>query len=41
VSPVASSHEIGEHLHSVTLFDPDFDIEDGGLPTEKPALPKK
>ena len=25
---------------SSTLFDPDFDIEDGGLPTEKPALPK-
>ena len=26
---------------SATLFDPDFDIDDGGLPTEKPALPKE
>jgi arylsulfatase A-like enzyme len=24
-----------------TVFDPDFDIDDGGLPREKPALPKK
>ncbi len=24
-----------------TAFDPDFDIDDGGLPTEKPALPAK
>jgi hypothetical protein len=24
-----------------TLFDPDFDIDDGGLPHLKPALPKK
>ena len=24
---------------SATLFDPDFDIEDGGLPHEKPRLP--
>ena len=24
---------------SATLFDPDFDIEDGGLPHEKPHLP--
>jgi len=24
-----------------TLFDPDFDIDDGGLPRMKPALPKK
>jgi arylsulfatase A-like enzyme len=24
-----------------TIFDPDFDIGDGGLPREKPALPKK
>jgi hypothetical protein len=23
-----------------TAFDPDFDIDDGGLPTEKPVLPK-
>ena len=23
-----------------TVFDPDFDIDDGGLPHEKPALPK-
>jgi hypothetical protein len=22
-----------------TAFDPDFDIDDGGLPTEKPVLP--
>jgi hypothetical protein len=22
-----------------TIFDPDFDIDDGGLPHEKPALP--
>ncbi len=26
---------------SATLFDPDFDIEDGGLPHEKPRLPDK
>ena len=24
-----------------TVFDPDFDIDDGGLPREKPVLPKK
>jgi hypothetical protein len=24
-----------------TLFDPDFDLDDGGLPHEKPALPYK
>ena len=24
-----------------TAFDPDFDIDDSGLPHEKPALPKK
>ncbi len=24
-----------------TIFDPDFDIDDGGLPHEKPALPKE
>jgi hypothetical protein len=24
-----------------TIFDPDFDIDDGGLPREKPVLPKK
>jgi hypothetical protein len=24
-----------------TLFDPDFDIDDAGLPQAKPALPKK
>ncbi len=24
-----------------TVFDPDFDISDGGLPKEKPALPKR
>jgi len=24
-----------------TVFDPDFDITDGGLPREKPVLPKK
>jgi len=24
-----------------TLFDPDFDIDDGGLPREKPSLPKR
>jgi hypothetical protein len=24
-----------------TAFDPDFDIDDGGLPQEKPALPEK
>lgn len=24
-----------------TVFDPDYDIDDGGLPHEKPALPKK
>ena len=24
-----------------TAFDPGFDIDDGGLPREKPALPKK
>ena len=24
-----------------TILDPDFDIDDGGLPKEKPALPKK
>ena len=24
-----------------TAFDPGFDIDDGGLPHEKPALPKK
>ena len=24
-----------------TVFDPDFDIDDGGLPHEKPVLPKK
>jgi hypothetical protein len=24
-----------------TLFDPDFDIDDGGLPQMKPILPKK
>ena len=24
-----------------TAFDPDFDVDDGGLPTEKPVLPKK
>jgi arylsulfatase A-like enzyme len=23
------------------LFDPDFDIDDGGLPHEKPSLPRK
>ena len=23
-----------------TLFDPDFDIDDGGLPHEKPSLPR-
>lgn len=23
-----------------TAFDPDFDIDDGGLPTEKPVLPE-
>ena len=26
---------------SATLFDPDFDIEDGGLPHEKPRLPNR
>ena len=26
---------------STTLFDPNFDIGDGGLPTEKPVLPPK
>jgi arylsulfatase A-like enzyme len=24
-----------------TVFDPDFDIDDGGLPREKPVLPQK
>jgi arylsulfatase A-like enzyme len=24
-----------------TLFDPDYDIDDGGMPTAKPALPKR
>jgi len=24
-----------------TVFDPGFDIDDGGLPHEKPMLPKK
>ena len=24
-----------------TVFDPDFDIDDGGLPKEKPVLPKR
>jgi len=24
-----------------TILDPDFDIDDGGLPREKPVLPKK
>jgi hypothetical protein len=24
-----------------TLFDPDFDIDDGGLPREKPSLPNR
>ena len=24
-----------------TILDPDYDIEDGGLPQEKPALPAK
>jgi hypothetical protein len=24
-----------------TVFDPDFDIDDGGLPHDKPALPTK
>jgi hypothetical protein len=24
-----------------TVMDPDFDIDDGGLPHEKPRLPKK
>ena len=24
-----------------TILDPDFDIDDGGLPHEKPAMPKK
>ena len=24
-----------------TVLDPDFDIDDGGLPGEKPVLPKK
>ena len=25
---------------SKTMFDPDFDIDDGGLPQEKPRLPR-
>jgi len=24
-----------------TVFDPDFDIDDGGLPREKPVMPKE
>jgi hypothetical protein len=24
-----------------TVLDPDFDVDDGGLPREKPVLPKK
>jgi hypothetical protein len=25
--------------HGKTVFDPDFDIDDGGLPHEKPVMP--
>jgi arylsulfatase A-like enzyme len=35
----AQPHFLG--AQGKTVFDPDFDIDDSGLPHEKPALPKK